>query len=89
MTTVLRKLLRTAVFSEINKDNPFSSDESGARTQAFKIYKLSKCSGQTDKSKCSDPTDILVQNDVVVGVIGSDGNMVLCFGRHDNSEITT
>ena len=89
LTTILRKLLRTAVFSKINKDNPFSSDESGARTQAFKIYKLSKCSGQTDKSKCSDPTDILVQNDVVVGVIGSDGNMVLCFGRHDNSEITT
>ena len=90
LTTILRKLRRTAVFPKLNEGNPLGNDESRSRTQNLKIYKLSQCSGPTHKSKCSsDTTEILVQNNIVVGVVDSEGNMVLCSVRSDNREITT
>ena len=69
LVTILRKLLCTAVFSELNENNPHSNRKKYARTQNFKVYR---------NSQYPNPQTILEKNDIVIGVIDRHEKMMLC-----------
>ncbi len=78
LATILRKLLCTATFSMLNEDNPNSNHQTYARTHNLVIYR---------SSSHPNPGSIL-ENDVVVGMIDSTGNMMLCTEDFGNNGIT-
>ena len=69
LATTLGKLLETAIFGKLNENNPLGTQATYARTSEVKLYKI---------ANYPNPSNILLENDVMVGIIDENNQLCLC-----------